>query len=195
MSLKRLLPTLFLLTSLAVAQSNVAHQKYDQALREIDKHNYVKAEKLLNGVIAEAPNWTIAYVTMGHLYFLWPKPSVAIIAYEKARDLDHQSHELTPEQRHEVNDNLGVMYGLGKQFDKSIAVLEAAIKDDPQYGEYEYNLACDYSEKGDLDKALVHLQRAWELHSTFKFPDVMQDDSFKDWRDNPRFQEAVHKMM
>ena len=54
---------------------------------------------------------------------------------------------------------------------------------------------CDYSEKGDLDKALTHLQRAWELRATFKFPDVMQDDSFKQWQDNPRFREAARKMM
>ncbi len=192
--LKRILPVI-LLSSLAFAQSNAAHQKYDQALREIDKHNYVKAEKLLNGVIAEAPDWALAYSTMGHLYSLWPRPSVAIIAYEKARDLDLQSHELTPDQRREVNDNLGVIYGLTKQYDKSIAVLESAVKDDPQYGAYEYNLACDYSEKGDLDKALTHLQRAWELRGTFKFPDIMQDDSFKRWHDNPRFQEAAGKMV
>jgi tetratricopeptide (TPR) repeat protein len=184
-----------LLSSFAAAQSNADHQKYDQALREIEAHRFTKAEKLLNAVIASAPNWPLAYLTMGRLYYLWPKPAVAITAYEQARDLDLKDHSLTPGERHEVNDQLGVLYGLGKQFDKSIAVLEAAIKDDPNYGEYEYNLACDYSEKGDLNKALTHLQRAYDLRSTFKFPDPRQDDSFKQWLDNDKFKEAVSGMM
>ena len=115
-------------------------------------------------------------------------------AYERAREIDLKDHSLTPEQRHEVNDNLGVAYGLAGQFDKSIALLEGAIKDDPEYGEYEYNLACDYSEKGDIDQALVHLKRAWALRSSFKFPDPREDSSFKRWLDDPAFRDAVGKM-
>jgi len=186
---------LLLLTSFVAAQSNLAHQKYEQSLREIDNHKYTKAEKLLRDVITETPNWSLAYATLGRLYFLWPKPPSAIAAYERARELDLADHQLTPDQRHDVNDNLGVLYGLAKQYDKSVSVLESAIKDDPAFGEYEYNLACDFSELGDLDKALTHLQRAYALRNTFKFPDPKEDDSFKQWRTNDRFTEAVSKMM
>ncbi len=186
---------LLLFCSLTFAQSPKARQNYDKALGEIEHHNLGKAEKLLKEAIADSPNWALAYSQLGHVYFLMPKALPSIEAYEKARELDLKDHQLTVEERRDVNDNLGVFYGMGREFDKSIAVLEAAIKDDPEYGEYEYNLACTYSEKGDLDQAIVHLKRAWELRGTFKFPNVNTDSSFKRWRNDPRFQEVARNMV
>ena len=192
--MKRCVVFLFL-ASLVFAQSPKARDQYFKALKEVEHHNLGKAEKLLHEAIAYSPNWALAYAQLGHVYFLMPKPGPAIDAYEHARELDLKDRQLTTEERHDVNDNLGVFYGMGREFDKSIAILEAAIKEDPDYGEYEYNLACSYSEKGDLDKALAHLQRAWELRSTFKFPDVMKDNSFSRWHNNPRFQEVARQMV
>jgi tetratricopeptide (TPR) repeat protein len=194
MFLKRAL-ILLLLSAAAFAQSPKARQNYDKALRDIEHHNLQHAEKLLREATADSPTWALAYSQLGHVYFLMPKPLPAIEAYEHARELDLKDHQLTPEERRDVNDNLGVFYGMGREYDKSIAVLESAIKDDPDYGSYEYNLACSYSEKGDLEKALTHLERAWELRSSFKFPEVMKDSSFKRWRNDPRFQEVAGKMV
>lgn len=194
MFLKRAL-ILLLLASTAFAQSPKARQDYDKAMHEVEHKNLGKAEKLLREAIADSPNWALAYSQLGHVYFLMPKPQQSIDAYEKARELDAKDHQLTTEQRREVNDNLGVFYGMGREYDKSIAVLESAIKDDPDYGSYEYNLACSYSEKGDLDAALKHLQRAWELRNSFHFPDVSTDSSFKRWRNDPRFKEVAGKMV
>jgi tetratricopeptide (TPR) repeat protein len=184
-----------LLATTAFAQSSKARQDYDKALQEIQHNKPAKAEKLLHDAIADSPNWAAAYAQLGHVYFLMTKPNACIEAYERARELDLKDHQLTVQERRDVNDNLGVFYGMGHEFEKSIAVLESAIKDDPDYGEYEYNLACSYSEQGDLDKALTHLQRAWELRSSFKFPNVMKDDSFNKWHNDPRFKEVAGKMV
>ena len=192
--MKRVL-ILLLFASVAFAQSPKARKDYDKALAEIEHHDLGHAEKHLKDAIADSPNWALAYSQLGHVYFLMPKALPAIEAYEKARELDAKDHQLTADERHDVYDNLGVFYGMGREYDKSIAVLESAIKDDPNYGEYEYNLACTYSEKGDLDTALKHLQRAWELRNSFHFPDVTKDDSFKRWRKDPRFQEVASKMV
>jgi tetratricopeptide (TPR) repeat protein len=194
MFLKRAL-ILLLFASVAFAQSPKARKDYDKALIEIEHHNLGRAEKLLKGAIADSPNWALAYSQLGHVYFLMPKAQPAMDAYEKARELDAKDHQLTAEERHDVYNNLGIFYGMGREYDKSIAVLESAIKDDPDYGEYEYNLACSYSEKGDLDEALKHLQRAWELRNSFRFPDVTKDSSFKRWRNDSRFQELAGKMV
>ena len=183
------------LTSFVLGQTPKAHQNYDKALREIEHHNLGKAEKLLKEAIADSPNWALAYSQLGHVYFLMPKALPAIESYEKARELDLKDHQLTVEERRDVNNNLGVFYGMGREFGKSIAVLESAVKDDPEYGEYEYNLACSYSEQGDLDKAITHLKRAWELRNSFRFPDVNKDSSFKRWRNDPRFQEVARNMV
>jgi len=195
MFLKRILVCFLLLSACAAAQSSKARENYDKAMKEVEGHNLAKAEKLLHEVVADAPEWALAYSQLGYVYFLETKPDEMFAAYEHARVLDARTHELTVEQRRQLNDNLGVFYGMRGEYDKSIAVLEGAIKEDPEYGQYEYNLACTYSEKGDLDRALVHLNRAWELRSSFKFPDILKDDSFQRWHNDPRFQEAAHKMV
>jgi Tfp pilus assembly protein PilF len=192
---KRLLLIVLLAVTTAFAQSPKARKDYDKALAEIERHDLGHAEKHLRDAIADAPSWALAYSQLGHVYFLIPKAPQAIEAYEKARELDAQNHQLTPEERHDVYNNLGIFYGMGREYDKSIAVLESALKDDPDYGAYEYNLACTYSEKGDLDHALQHLQRAWELRNSFRFPDVTKDTSFKRWRNDPKFQEIAGKMV
>jgi tetratricopeptide (TPR) repeat protein len=186
---------LLLFVSTAFAQSAKARKDYDKALIETEHHNLERAEKLLRSAIADSPNWALAYAQLGHVYFLMPKTQQTIDAYEKARELDAKDHQLTTDERHDLYDALGVCYGMGREYDKSIAVLESAIKDDPNYGEYEYNLACSYSEKGDLDQAIKHLERAWELRSSFRFPDVTKDDSFKRWHNDSRFQEIASKMV
>lgn len=192
---RRQLILVLLLSFAAFGQTPKARKNYDKALAEIEHHNLPRAEKLLRDAIADSPTWALAYSQLGHVYFLMPKAQQAIDAYEKARELDSKDHQLTTDERRDVNDNLGVFYGMGREYEKSIAVLESAIKEDPEYGSYEYNLACTYSEKGDLDQALKHLQRAWELRNSFRFPDVTKDSSFKRWRNNSTFQEVAGKMV
>jgi tetratricopeptide (TPR) repeat protein len=194
MFLKRVL-ILLLISAAAFAQTPKARQNYDKALRDIEHHNLQHAEKLLRKAIADSPNWALAYSQLGGVYLLMNKSAAALDAYEHARDLDLKDRQLTLGGRRGVLFGIGLIYGMQHEYDKSIAVLESAIKDDPDYGPYEYNLACAYSEKGDLDQALIHLQRSWDLRDTFKFPDVTKDSSFKRWLNNPRFQEVAGKMV
>jgi tetratricopeptide (TPR) repeat protein len=193
--IRRQVVFVLLFISAVFGQTAKARKDYDKATIEIEHHNLARAEKLLQNAIADSPNWALAYAQLGHVYFLIPKAQQAIDAYEKARELDAKDHQLTADERHDLYDALGVGYGMEREYDKSIEVLQSAIKDDPDYGDYEYNLACTYSEKGDLDEALKHLQRAWELRNSFRFPDVTKDSSFKRWRNDSRFQEAAGKMV
>jgi tetratricopeptide (TPR) repeat protein len=82
---------------------------------------------------------------------------------------------------------------------KAKTIFEEAIQRDPDYALFRYNLACTYAEMGDLDNALVHLQEAWKrrrnLREGERFPDPRQDSSFKRYRDDPKFQDAVRDMV
>lgn len=186
---------LLCLCGVAFGQSDADRKKYDKAAADLEKHNLAGAEKLLREVTSHVPEWAAAYVLLGRVYFLEPKTNECLAAYERAHDLDLKQHLLTEEERHEVYNQLGVIYGLSHDYEKSIAILQEGMKDDPNYGEYEYNIACDYSEKGDLDTALEHLKHAWALRATFQFPDVMKDSSFTRWHDDPRFQKVAGTMV
>ena len=186
---------LVLLSSmLVVAQSPKAREAYDKARKEVAHGHLGRAEKQAKEAIAEAPTWALAHAELGDIYFYMPQPEAAGVAYGHARDIDLKDHSLTQEQRREVYGNLSYVLGTTGEHDKSIVILEAALKEDPNFGTYEYNLACNYSEQGDLDKALAHLKRAWELRDTFKFPDVTRDSSFVRWRNDPNFQRAAKQM-
>jgi len=187
---------IFVLCSAALAQSAKARENYDKAVKEVGRGGHLnKAEKLLKEAIADSPTWALAYAELGDVYFYMPKEDPAVEAYTQARELDFKDHSLALDRRRVVNNNLAYVLASTKEYEKSIAVLEPSIKDDPEYGAYVYNLACDYSEMGDLDKALTLLKHAWELRDSFVFPNILVDSSFGRWRNDPRFQQATRAMV
>ncbi|ABF43489.1 TPR repeat protein [Candidatus Koribacter versatilis Ellin345] len=194
MLLKRAL-VIVLLAGAAFAQTEKSKKNYDKAMVALDRHNPVAAEKALKEAVEDSPNWALAYLELGHVYALFPKNAQAIESLEKARELDGKDHQLKMADRRDLYTRLGILYGTRKEYGKSIAVLQEGIQNDPDYGGYEYNLACAYSEAGDLDKAISHLKRAWELRGSFQFPDVNKDSSFKRWRNDPRFQEVARNLV
>ena len=74
-------------------------------------------------------------------------------------------------------------------------MFEAAIKKDPEYSMYYYNLACSHAELGNLDEALRNLKLGFERRQTVLpgeiYPDPRTDDSFKPFRGNDRFEAAM----
>jgi tetratricopeptide (TPR) repeat protein len=83
-------------------------------------------------------------------------------------------------------DQLGMSYGLSGELDKAKDLFEWAIPIDPEYPMFYYNLACTFSEKGDLDRALENLRLALRYKENMikgeTFPDPRTDASFKKHR-------------
>lgn len=195
----RSLAILLLLTSFAFAQSKDARNKFEKAMRELDRRNVPKAEQLFREATALAPDWTEAHVQLGDVLFLQNRYDAAAETYAKAAALEDKQKRLATEDRRRMLDQLGVSQAMGRHLDQAIATYKKAIEQDPEYPLFHYNLACSYAEKGDLDNALPHLKKSWELRDNMPrgqdFPDPRKDSSFKKFWNNPKFQEAVENMV
>jgi len=206
MRLTRLLIIAILIAVAApsIAQSKQARDKYDAGQREIDRRNGPKAEKLLREAIELAPDWMKPRLALGEMLTAQHRWEAAAEAWSKARDLDDKNRNdetkrLGRAQRNILLDSLGVAQGQAGQIDAAIETYTAAIKEDPEYAFFEYNLACAYAEKHNLDRALAHLKRAWTLRDNIpsgsRFPDPRKDDSFKRYWNDPQFLDVVENMV
>jgi len=177
-----------------------AWNKYREAQNALQvRRDASRAMKLYLEAAVADPNWADPHIELAGLYGMAEKYSSAAEEWEKARKLDDAHKQLTPQQRHNVLDGLGVSLALDGDIDRSMAVYRDAIKEDPDYPLYHYNLACGYAEKSDLDRALPELQKAWELRdnlpSGMRFPDPHKDSSFERYVGNQKFEDAVRNMV
>jgi tetratricopeptide (TPR) repeat protein len=202
----------------AFAQSKEAQEKYYKGLKELDWReriggagahgrvdrlvtppNAVKAEKLFREAAAVAPDWPLPWYVMGDMNFVQKKYSAAAEGYAKANEVDSQSHKLDKETRLDMLDQLGLSWALAKNYDSAKSVYLAALKENPNYPQFEYNLSCVYAEQGDLENALTYLKKAWahkeDMPEGIAFPDPRKDDSYKKFWDDPEFKEAVQEMV
>jgi tetratricopeptide (TPR) repeat protein len=179
-----------------VAQTKEARDKYQSALRARDP---LKAERLLKESIAADPTWLKPQLELGGLYSALRRWEDASNTLAKVRDLDNQQKKLTEEERRHALDALGVAQAQARKYDEAIKTYTAALKDDPEYPLYEYNLSRTFAEKGDLKSALPHLKRAWELKDNLprgtRFPDPRKDNSFRQYWSDQRFLDAVENMV
>jgi len=113
-------------------------------------------------------------------------------AFETALDRLKQSHEADQiTMKRVVTDQAGMAYGMSGDLQKARAIFENAIREDPQYPLYYYNLACADAENQDLNGAQKHLQEAFDRKANVvageKMPDPTTDDSFLPYRGNSAF--------
>jgi tetratricopeptide (TPR) repeat protein len=202
----------------ALAQTKEAQEKYYKALKQLDSKEYIggaggygrvdrlvippnaaKAEKLFSEAAALSPDWPLPWYSMGDLNFVQKKYSAAAENYAKANEVDSQSHKLDKETRLDMLDQLGLSWALAKDYDKAKSSYLSALKENPNYPQFEYNLSCVYAEQGDLENALNYLKKAWEHKDDMPkgqpFPDPRKDDSFKKFWDDPEFKQAVEEIV
>jgi tetratricopeptide (TPR) repeat protein len=93
--------------------------------------------------------------------------------------------------RRVATDNMGMALGMSGQVDAARKVFLDAIKKDPDYPLYYYNLACADAEQGDAANARIHLQQAFDRGANSipgeKLPDPTQDDSILKLKKNTDF--------
>jgi Tfp pilus assembly protein PilF len=196
----RLLFALMLIVPLLLhADRKQAIGKYTQAQKQLDNRNLPKAEKLLQESIQEDPNYIAAHRLLGDVQYAMRRYNLAADEYATALKLNSTQQTMTPDQVHSVTNNLGVASALGGNLEKAKATFADAVQQDPDYPLYHYNLSCTYAELGQLDPALEELKTAWKLRKNLgeneRFPDPRQDSSFKNYLNDPKFQETVQYMV
>lgn len=198
----RRLCLLVVVVSLATSvwsQNKKTAEKLHRAEAAFSQGDVATAEKLLREVIKSDPNLIEAHDMLGVLLSSTRRYSQAAPEFARALELDDKQKELSLEQRRQVIDGQAVSYAQSGDLQKAKSLYLAALKDDPNFTLYNYNLACVYAELHDLDSALPYLQKAWDMRITLPkgttFPDPRKDSSFKDYYNDPKFQEVVRDMV
>jgi len=163
----------------------------------VDK-DYRKAEKYFRALTKSMPEFGFAHLYLGHSLFYQERFQESIPEYEKALAVGSTSEETKLRDERILNDQLGMAYGLSGRLEDAKRHFEGAIKKDPEYPFYYYNLACAEAELGNLDAALTNLKLAFERKTNFlpgeDYPNPREDDSFKKYLEDPKFEAAMKEI-
>jgi hypothetical protein len=130
------------------------------------------------------------YFTLGSiLYSVTKSYESAAVYYQRALDTLPPNAPL--KVKRVLTDQLAMSYGISGQIKQSRAINESAIKADPDYPLYYYNLACADAEQHRAADAKVHLQQAFERKANTlpneHLPDPTQDDSIMKLKKDKEF--------
>ena len=132
----------------------------------------------------------VDYYTMGSIFYNVTRSSEsAAIYYQRA--LDTLPSDSPLKFKRVIIDQLAMSYGISGQIKRSRTINEEAIKTDPDYPLYYYNLACADAEQGKAADAKIHLQQAFDRKANTipgeTLPDPTKDDSFLKLKKNKDF--------
>lgn len=163
----------------------------DRALKEFRNKDYRAAERDLREVTKLDPSNIYAQVYLGQTLFQQERFADAVPVFQKARDLEKGGKKLNSVQHHILTDQLVMAYGISGDFKKAHALLDEAIREDPEYPLNYYNLACAYAEEGDKTKVLANLSLAFQHKDHIlkgeQMPDPRADSSFQKYSRDPDF--------
>lgn len=130
------------------------------------------------------------YAILGSIFYEVVKSyEAAAVYYQRAHDTLPPSAPVNLKRY--ITDQLAMSYGISGQVKQSRAVNEEAIKTDPDYPLYYYNLACADAEQGHAADAKLHLQQAFDRKANTlpgeTLPDPTKDDSFLKLKKNKDF--------
>jgi len=194
------LPALSLLASMSIAfpAPRDATEELKKGKDAYLKQDLKSAEKRFRAAVELQPDSYVGHLYLGHSLYFQQRFQEAIPEYQKAMVLGAKSGEMQRGDKRLLNDQLGMAFGMSGKPQEAKAVLEAALKDDPAYAMYYYNLACAHAELGHLEEALANLElgfaRRGDMLPGEKYPNPRGDDSFKRYAGNERFEASMKRM-
>jgi tetratricopeptide (TPR) repeat protein len=183
----------------AKAMASSVKKDFEKAKAAYLKKNYPTAERYFRAITTVLPEFANAHLYLGHSLFYQEKFRESIPEYELTKALyDGQQEKVELRDERILNDQLGMAYGLSGRLEEARNHFEGAIKKDPAYPFYYYNLACAFAELNDLDGALANLKLVSEHRANFlpgeSYPNPREDDSFKKYVGNPKFEAAMKEI-
>jgi len=136
----------------------VQNKMYDA----VNKYKMGKAEeaiKDLTGVIAERPDFVLAYKHLASIYYT--RGQVDLTVDTLRRGLKYNPNNLG------LMSKLGIMLVVVNKKKEAIDLLQKCIKKNPQNPEYYNYLGVAYQKSGDIQKALENYKIAIELDGNF----------------------------
>jgi len=171
----------------------------ERAKEEFLKHQYAAAERDFREVSQVDPSNIQAHLYLGHALFKQEKYPEAIAPYEKALALEQQQKKrLSKTDVRVLTDQLVMAYGSSGLLKKAHALLDSAIKQDPDYPLNYYNRACAFAEESDKPGMLAALRSAFERKQNVligeQLPDPRADSSFVKYLRDANFTELMKEL-
>jgi len=155
----------------------------EKARQEYAAGKFADAERDFRELTKRDPSNVQGQVYLGQALFRQEKYAESVVPYEKARELERIGSKLTSDQHRILVDQLAMAYGISADLKKSRALLETAIRDDPEYPLNYYNLACLYADESDKGNVLTNLSLAFDRKEHVlngeQMPDPRTDSSFQ----------------
>ena len=117
----------------------------DRALQEYKSGQYEAAERDCREIVKQNPSNILAQIYLGQSLYMQKKYAESVAPFEKARELEASGMKLNSTQHRIVLDQLVIAYGIGGNLKKVHALLDDAIRQDPDYPLNYYNLALQTS--------------------------------------------------
>ena len=134
----------------------------------------------------------------GAMYYMKKDYKSAARQYEKALELEKKKATLDRKLWKYLVDQLGMSYGISGELAKSKQLYEWAIKEEPEFPMFYYNLACTNAEMGNKNEALNNLRMAFKYKGNMlpgeTLPDPKNDSSFKKYLADKQFSAELDKM-
>ncbi|MCA1594261.1 MAG: hypothetical protein LC754_16870 [Acidobacteria bacterium] len=153
---------------------------------------------IVNDKPAAAGPTSLDYLQQGSSYYLKGDYKKAVAPYSKALELEKQKPQLGKTLWRVLIDNLGMSYGITGDLKSAKETFEYGLSKDATYPLFHYNMACTYAEMNDLDAAIASLKQAFahkdNIISGEQMPDPASDDSFKRFKKNEKFRQALKEL-
>jgi tetratricopeptide (TPR) repeat protein len=179
-------------------ESQSTEKLAEQARQEYAAGKFAYAERDFREVIKRDPSNVEGQVYLGQALFRQEKYTESVVPFEKARELERNGSKLTSDQHRILLDQLVMAYGISGDLKKARAILEDAIRQDPEYPLNYYNLACTFAEEGDKSKVLANLSLAFQHKNSVlkgeKMPDPRADSSFQKYVRDDDFIKLMKKL-
>ena len=180
------------------AQSSPDDQLAQRARQEFNNGKYADSERDFRSLTKRNPSNVDAQLFLGESLFRQQKFADAVAPFERALELEAGGQKLTSDQHRILLDQLVISYGESGNLKKAHALLDDAIRDDPDYPLNYYNLACAYAGEGDKAKMLANLSTAFQHKDHVlkgeQMPDPRTDDSFQKYVHDPDFTKLMKQI-
>lgn len=123
----------------------------------------------------------------------------ALTFYQRAFDLEKTSRTFDKDLFLDLVSRLALCYRLNGKLAKAKDTLEYGLAQDSEYPLFHYDMACVYAQMGKIDETLGHLREAYKYQRNASPgqmpPDPTEDSCFQKFANDPRFSDAVQKML
>lgn len=123
----------------------------------------------------------------------------ALKFYQRAFELEKSSRTFDKDLFLELIGRLEFCYRLNGNLAKARETLDYGFSQDAEYPLFHYDMACVYAQQGKVDESLGQLRQAYKYKANASPgdmpPDPTEDSCFQKIANDPRFTDAVQKMI